>query len=58
MKWTGSAALAASDVNRLRADLAFVPGASDDLPIVAVSKSKVEARDVVALGPDDLIAAW
>lgn len=58
IKWTGSAALTASDVNQLRADLAFVPGASDDLPIVAVSKSKVEARDVVALGPDDLIAAW
>jgi hypothetical protein len=58
VKWTGKASLTASDVQRLRSDLALVPGADDDLPIVAVSRTGVEARGVVALGPDDLLAAW
>ena len=58
IKWLERAPLREDTVRRLIADLASVPGASPSTPLVAVSRSGVDATGVVALGPSDLLAAW
>lgn len=59
IKWLDAAPLTQADLDRLRIDLAQVPGAGPDLPLVAVSRNGVAARGAaVTLGPDELLASW
>ena len=58
VKWLERGALREDTVRQLVADLAAVPGASASTPLVAVSRSGVDARGVVALGPEELLEAW
>lgn len=58
IKWLEDEALGSAEVDALVAALAAVPGATGGLPLVAVSRAGVTARNAVALGPDDLIEAF
>jgi uncharacterized protein len=58
IKWLDKEPLGQSDINRLSRDLGAVAGADISTPLVAVSRSGVTASGIVALGPDDIIAAW
>lgn len=58
VKWLEDDPVGQADVNRLVADLAKMPGATPSTPLVAVSRSGVAATGALALGPEDLIAAW
>lgn len=58
IKWLEHRPLDQADINRLVADLAGVPGATPSMPLVAVSLAGVSATGVVALGPDELLAAF
>lgn len=58
IKWTERSPLDQADVDRLARDLASVPGAQPDLPLLAVSLSGVRARVAASLGPEELLAAF
>jgi uncharacterized protein len=58
IKWREREALDQADVERLIGDLRSVPGAEPGIPIVGVSRTSVKATGAIAIGPDDLIAAW
>lgn len=58
IKWLDNKELTQADVHQLVGNLTQVPGATAGLPLVAVSRSGVNATGVVRLGPGDLIAAW
>lgn len=60
IKWLDTQPLTQSDVNELVRTVIDVPGASDNTPLIAVSRNGVTATrsHAVAFGPDDLIEAW
>lgn len=59
IKWLDDSPLDNADINRLVADASQVPGVSSITPLVAVSRTGVSAKTAaVALGPEDLMAAW
>ena len=58
IKWRDNQPLTQGDMNQLAHDVLAVSGANSDTPLLAVSRSGVTANGVLALGPDDLIAAW
>jgi hypothetical protein len=58
VKWRDGHPFDERDLAALVAHRAQVPGADDDTPLVAVSRSGVQVNSPVALGPADLIAAW
>lgn len=61
-KWLERAPFDESDLARLVVHRGQLPGAADDTPLIAVSRSGVSASAqgvvAVALGPDDVLAAW
>jgi uncharacterized protein len=60
IKWREDAPLDASDVARLARDRLKVPGATEETPMIAVSRSGFgEVKSLTRkIGPDDLIAAF
>lgn len=59
IKWLENAPLDQGDLNALTAVVGQVPGADEDTPLVAVSRSGVTAAGAACeLGPEDLLAAW
>lgn len=59
IKWLDKQPLEQRDVDRLRTDLAAVPGTSSSTPLIAVSRRDAKVTGAAAvLGPDDLLAAW
>lgn len=58
VKWRDGHPFDERDLAALIAHRSQVPGADDDTPLVAVSRSGVEVKSPVSLGPADLIAAW
>jgi uncharacterized protein len=58
IKWLEDAPFAGDDARHLSANAAMIPGVSTTTPLLAVSRSGVTARDVVAIGPDALLRAW
>ena len=59
IKWLEGSQLDQADFNKLAADVGRLPGATPGLPLVTVSRSGSTASGAaVALGPDDLLAAW
>lgn len=58
IKWLDARAFDSHDLARLMVHRSRLPGADDSTPLVAVSRAGTTADGVLALGPDDLIAAW
>ncbi len=58
IKWLDEKPLDQSDLNELSARLVKVPGASAATPLLAVSRAGVTGSGAIALGPEDLLAAW
>ncbi|HWH33580.1 MAG TPA: DUF234 domain-containing protein [Egibacteraceae bacterium] len=59
VKWRDEAAFEQTDLHRLAALVARVPGASPETPLLVVSRSGVRARGMAcALGPEELLEAW
>lgn len=58
IKWRDNHPFDERDLAALIAHRSQVPGATEDTPLIAVARSGVSVRSPVALGPDDLLAAW
>ncbi len=58
IKWLSSDAFDAHDLARLMVHRSRLPGADDATPLLAVSRGGTTTDGVLALGPDDLMAAW
>jgi hypothetical protein len=58
IKWRDNHPFDERDLAALIAYRSQVPGASEDTPLAAVARSGVSVSSPVALGPDDLLAAW
>ena len=58
IKWRESAPFDQSDLGRLLHHRTLLPGATDETPVVVVSRSGSTVRDVRVIGPDELIGAW
>ncbi|HEY9476177.1 MAG TPA: DUF234 domain-containing protein, partial [Mycobacteriales bacterium] len=58
IRWQDSRPFDLHDLARLAVHRSQLPGADDSTPLLAVTRSGTTARDVLALGPDDLIATW
>ncbi|TDC31171.1 ATP-binding protein [Kribbella albertanoniae] len=58
IKWLERKPFDARDLASLIKHRAQLPGATDDTPLIAVSRSGCTAKGVQAFTPEDLIAAW
>lgn len=58
IKWMDNEPFRQADLDALARDSAAVPGADPSTPLVAVSRSGVDCRPAVALGPDQMVEAW
>lgn len=58
IKWRNSHAFDNHDLARLLNYRARLPGADENTPLLAVTRTASNVTGVLALGPDDLIAAW
>jgi len=58
IEWRDSHPFDERDLASLIAHRSQVPGAGEDTPLVAVARSGVSVSSPLALGPDDLLAAW
>lgn len=50
--------LSPDDLTELRVHTSRLPGVSDDLPTVGISRTGFSTSPDLALGPDDILAAW
>jgi AAA+ ATPase superfamily predicted ATPase len=58
IKWLSTQPFDAHDLARLVVHRSRLPGADDATPLLAVSRGGASTGGVLALGPDDLLAAW
>ena len=58
IKWRESAPFSPDDLTELRVHTSRLPGVSDDLPTVGISRTGFSTSPDLALGPDDILAAW
>ncbi|PRZ08607.1 hypothetical protein BCE75_101273 [Isoptericola sp. CG 20/1183] len=58
VKWLEHRAFDHRDLARLHRHRDQLPGATEDTPLVAVSRSGVDVDGVTAIGPADLLRAW
>lgn len=58
IKWLEKAPFDSHDLGELAAQRSQLPGATDETPLFAVSRSGSRVRNFPVLGPDDLLAAW
>lgn len=58
IKWLENAPFDSQDVSQLIAHRAQLPGATDDTPLVAVSRSGFAVDDVIRVTPEDILSAW
>jgi hypothetical protein len=58
IKWLENAPFSRRDYDRLVEHRRQLPGATDETPLLAVSRVPTQIDDVTVLGPAELIAAW
>jgi AAA+ ATPase superfamily predicted ATPase len=58
IKWRESQPFDDQDLARLIIHRSKMPGADESTPLLAVARSGVKIKDMLALTPDELIAAW
>jgi AAA+ ATPase superfamily predicted ATPase len=58
IKWLENAPFSRRDYDRLVEHRRQLPGATDETPLLAVSRAPTQIDDVTVLGPAELIAAW
>ncbi|GGL07602.1 ATPase AAA [Sphaerisporangium melleum] len=58
IKWLESRPFDGRDLNRLLLHRAQLPGASENTPLLAVSRSGAGVDGVTLIGPEDLLTAW
>lgn len=58
IRWRDTHPFDERDLAALIAHRSQVPGASEQTPLVAVARSGVSVRSPLAIGPEDLLAAW
>ncbi|WP_277212025.1 ATP-binding protein [Isoptericola croceus] len=58
VKWLEHRAFDHRDLARLHRHRDQLPGATDETPLVAVSRAGFDVDGVTAVGPDDLLGAW
>jgi hypothetical protein len=59
IKWLDTAPLTQANFNELTTNAQLVPGVDASTPLIAVSRTVVTAKGAaLALGPEDLLAAW
>lgn len=58
VKWLENRAFGLRDLAQLHRHRDQLPGATDDTPLIAVSRSGVEVDGVTGVGPADLLEAW
>ena len=58
IKWHETEPFGSSDLNQLIAHRSQLPGANDTTPLIAISRTGVRVTGVVAVSPQDIIAAW
>ena len=58
IKWQDTRAFDTHDLTRLMIHRSQLPGATEQTPLLAVSRAGTTVDGLLALGPDDLIAAW
>ena len=58
IKWRDHHPFDERDLAELIAHRSRMPGADESTPLLAVARSAVAVKSPIALGPDDLLAAW
>ncbi|MFI7649468.1 hypothetical protein ACIBTZ_25810 [Micromonospora sp. NPDC049460] len=58
MKWLENRPFDVHDLNRLLLHRSRLPGADEQVPLVAVSRSGTTVEGVRSLSPEDLLAAY
>ncbi|WP_369688973.1 hypothetical protein [Streptomyces sp. Wb2n-11] len=58
IKWLENRPFDARDLARLIVHRSQLPGADEDTPLLAVSRSGATADSVQVVGPEELLTAW
>lgn len=58
IKWLERAPFGRRDLARLLVHRSQLPGASDDTPLIVITRSGCEVDGVTSFGPEDLLNAW
>jgi hypothetical protein len=58
IKWLENRRFDSHDLARLLVHRSQLPGADEHTPLIAVARAGIDVSDVIALTPDDLLAAW